>query len=306
MAERLTLTHGCSLSNLPLFVAEGAGLFEAEGLAVEVPVFETLSSTADIMTSGLAEMGTEGFTQPLVDGHKPNPPIIVAGSGLMGIAILAQPQFRSMADLRGKRIGTFRSDPMEVHLYDKLRASGMTWSDVIIDYQDHAENAIRAFKEKRLDAITLAEPHGIRVRDAGAVELSDATELWGDPFPDTVLVVSKRLLTERPHVVTGAIRAMLKAERMIVADPVAALDHVKKHYPSYSLDELVRGQRRQPPCIDIRRFVQTTYDRWSSLKALALVPPEAELPRGAIALDLLEAELLRQGDTGAKMASAKR
>jgi len=304
MVERLTLTHGCSLSNLPLFVAEGAGLFEAEGLAVEVPVFENLSSTADIMASGLAELGTEAFTQPLVDGAKPNPPIIVAGSGLMGITILSQPHIRSMAELRGKRVGTFRSDPLEVLLYDKLRAAGMAWTDVVVEYQDHAENAIRAFKEKRLDAITLAEPHGMRVRDMGAVELSDGTELWGDPFPDTVLVASKKLLTERPHAVAGAIRAMLKAEAMIVADPVAALDHVKKHYPTYSLDELVRGQRRQPPCIDIRRFVQTTYDRWSSLKALALVPPEAELPKGAIALDLLEAELLRQGQTGAKVANA--
>lgn len=304
MVERLTLTHGCSLSNLPLFVAEGAGLFDAEGLAVEVPVFENLSSTADIMASGLAELGTEAFTQPLVDGAKPNPPIIVAGSGLMGITILSQPHIRSMAELRGKRVGTFRSDPLEVLLYDKLRAAGMAWTDVVVEYQDHAENAIRAFKEKRLDAITLAEPHGMRVRDMGAVELSDGTELWGDPFPDTVLVASKKLLTERPHAVAGAIRAMLKAEAMIVADPVAALDHVKKHYPTYSLDELVRGQRRQPPCIDIRRFVQTTYDRWSSLKALALVPPGAELPKGAIALDLLEAELLRQGQAGAKVANA--
>lgn len=306
MAERLTLTHGCSLSNLPLFVAEGAGLFAAEGLAVEVPVFESLSSTAEIMASGLAELGTEPFTQPLIDAALPNPPVMVAGSGLMGIAILAQPNIRAMGDLRGKRVGTFRTDPLEVLLYDKLVASGMAWSDIVVEYQDHAENAIRAFRDKRLDAITLAEPHGMRVRDMGAVELSDGTELWGDPFPDTVLVASKKVLAERPHAVAGAIRAMLKAEAMIVADPVAALDHVKKHYPSYSLDELVRGQRRQPPCVDVRRFVQTTYDRWSSLKALALVPPEALLPRGAIDLDLLEAELSRQGQTGARRAMASR
>ena len=51
MDSRITLTHGRSLSNLPLFVAESAGLFEAEGLDVEVPRSTTLSSTSDIISA---------------------------------------------------------------------------------------------------------------------------------------------------------------------------------------------------------------------------------------------------------------
>ena len=95
MTSRITLTHGCSLSNLPLFVAEGAGLFAAEGLEVEVPRFTTLSSTAEILESGLSELGTVAFTEPLIDAHRSNPPIIVGGSGLMGITIMAQPEITS-------------------------------------------------------------------------------------------------------------------------------------------------------------------------------------------------------------------
>lgn len=67
MDSRITLTHGCSLSNLPLFVAEAAGLFEAEGLDVEVPRFTTLSSTSDIIASGTSDLGTVAFTEPLID-----------------------------------------------------------------------------------------------------------------------------------------------------------------------------------------------------------------------------------------------
>lgn len=303
MVERIVLTHGCSLSNLPLFVAEGAGLFADEGLSVEVPVFSNLSSTAQILASGAADLGTMAFTQPLVDAYQPVRSVVVAGSGLMGIAILAQPPIRDVSGLRGRKVGTFRSDPLEVLLHDKLRTADMTFDDLEIEYLDDVEAAIQSFRDGKLAAITLAEPHGMRVRDMGAVELSDGTELWGNPFPDTVLVATEPFLTSKPQAVAAAIRAMLRAERVIVADPRGALEHVSKHYPGYARELLERGARRQPPCIDIRPFVPTIYGRWSSLQALALVPREVARP-DVIALDLLEAELGRVVGPGIKVAYA--
>jgi NitT/TauT family transport system substrate-binding protein len=64
--QRLVLTHGCSLSNLPLFVAVGEGLFAAEGLEVEAPYFNDITSTAELLASGVADLGTAAFTQPLI------------------------------------------------------------------------------------------------------------------------------------------------------------------------------------------------------------------------------------------------
>ena len=111
MTSRITLTHGCSLSNLPLFVAEGAGLFAAEGLEVEVPHFTALSASADIVEAGISELGTVAFTEPLIDAFQTNPTVIVGGSGLMGITIMAQPEITSVGQLKGLRAGTFRRDP---------------------------------------------------------------------------------------------------------------------------------------------------------------------------------------------------
>jgi ABC-type proline/glycine betaine transport system permease subunit len=47
--QRLVLTHGCLLSTLPLFVAVGEGLFAAEGLDVEAPYFNDITSTAELL-----------------------------------------------------------------------------------------------------------------------------------------------------------------------------------------------------------------------------------------------------------------
>ena len=45
---------------MPRFVAEGVGLFEAEGLEAKAPQFTTLSSTADNFEAGVSELGTTG------------------------------------------------------------------------------------------------------------------------------------------------------------------------------------------------------------------------------------------------------
>ena len=297
MDSRITLTHGCSLSNLPLFVAEAAGLFEAEGLDVEVPRFTTLSSTSDIIASGVSELGTVAFTEPLIDAFRDNPPIIVGGSGLMGITVMAQPEITDAGQLKGRRAGTFRRDPLEVLLHDALAVHGLGFDDLEIVYLDDIEDALAEFENGTIDAITLAEPHATRVARNGAVMLSDGTELWGDPFPDTVLVATSEFLESRPEHVSGALRAMIRAEQMIAADPDGTLDHAIRHYPGYDRADLEAGARRQPPCIDICHLEATIYDRWDSLQSLGLVPRSDRPPPNVVSFDLLAAELERAGRT---------
>ena len=298
MDSSITLTHGCSLSNLPLFVAETAGLFEAEGLDVQVPHFTTLSSTSDIMESGVSELGTVAFTEPLIDASRDNPPIIVGGSGLMGITVMAQPGVADAGQLKGCRAGTFRRDPLEVLLHDALAAHGLGFDDLEIVYLDDIEDALADFENGTIDAITVAEPHATRLARSGAVLLSDGTELWGNPFPDTVLVATAGFLASQPERVSAALRAMIRAEAMIAADPDGMLDHAVRHYPDYDRADLEAGARRQPPCIDIRHLEHVIYDRWDSLQSLGLVPRSDRPPPDVVSFDLLTAELEHAGLAG--------
>lgn len=291
MSERLLLTHGCSLSNLPLFVAAAAGLFSDEGLAVEAPPLHTMSSTAELLASGAAELGTAAFTQPLIDSVRPNPPVLVAGSGLRGVTVLARPGINGVAELAGRVVGTFRGDPLEVLLHDALAAAALTFASVDLRYLDDIADAIAAFGAGSLDAITLAEPHATRARALGGIVLSDGRELWGEEFPDTVLVASAALVRERPHVVSAAIRAMLRAEALILEDLEAAVVMAAPHFPGFAHDELLEGARRQPPCIDVRRFRPTILGRWPSLQSLGLAPAGLPAPTSALRFDLLDAEI---------------
>jgi len=289
--QRLVLTHGCSLSNLPLFVAVGEGLFADEGLEVEAPYFDNINSTADLLATGIADLGTAAFTQPLIDAFRADPPVLVAGSGLMGIAVLTRPGFTEAASLAGQPVGTFRADPMEVLLHDVLAADGLGVNDVRLRYFDGLEESIEAFRRGELAALTLAEPFAQRLRREGAHTLSDGTELWGDPFPDTVLVASAKFLRERPEQVRASIRAMLRAEALIHADPRTALRHALRFFPGFDLEELAGALTRQPSRVDIRELRAIVFGRWDSLRSLDLVPADVAAPRAAVAFELLEREL---------------
>ncbi|MGV0815912.1 ABC transporter substrate-binding protein [Mycolicibacterium boenickei] len=289
--NRLVLTHGCSLSNLPLFVAAGEGLFADEGLQVETPFFDNISSTAELLATGVADLGTAAYTQPLIDAHRPDAPVLVAGSGLMGISVLAREPHWSATDLAGRTVGTFRSDPMEVLLYDVLAAAGLGFDDVELRYFDVLTDAIDAWQADELAAVTLAEPFASRLRVVGAHVLSDGTELWGDPYPDTVLVASGRLLRERPEAVRGAVRALLRADAMIQSDLPAMIGHATPFYPGFDHAELLAAAARQPSRVDIRNLTDAVFARWDSLRALGLVAADAALPTEAVNLALLNDEL---------------
>ncbi|MEZ0339651.1 ABC transporter substrate-binding protein [Mycobacterium sp. pV006] len=291
MSETLILTHGCSLSNLPLFVAVGEGLFADEGLRVEAPYFADISSTAELLATGVADLGTAGFTQPLIDSWRPDPPVLVAGSGLMGVFVFTREPMPDASRLAGAPVGTFRTDPMEVLLHDVLAAAGLAMTDVEIRYFDVLDDAIEAFTAGDLAALTLAEPYAGRVRAAGGHVLSGGTDVWGYPFPDTTLVASRRFLRERPEQVRAAIRAMLRAYDVIVADLPGSLRHAQKYFPGYGLEELVDAVGRQPSMVDIRHLIDVVYGRWDTVRSLALVPEDAEFPLHAVDLDLLNAEL---------------
>lgn len=289
MSGPIVLTHGCSLSNLPLFVASAAGLFAAEGIAVDVQRYDAISATGDALASGGAELGTAAFTQPLIDAARPNPPRLVAGSGLMGIALLAQPEIHNVGELAGRTVATFPADPLEVLLHDAIAAAGLGPDEVTVRCFDRIDDAIAAWRAGDVAAATLAEPHATLLRGFGARELSDGRELWGDPFPDTVLVASERLVVEEPEVVRAAIRAMLLAQAHIRSDLASAVEMAMEHFPGFSATELATAATRQPPCIDVRSLVPVVLGRWPALQELGHAPP-GPAPTAAIQLDLLDAE----------------
>ncbi len=285
--RKLLLAHGSALSNLALFVAVDTGLFERQGLQVEAPPLAEFSSTAALLRSGQADLGTTGFTQALVDHARPDPLRIVGGSGKLGLALMGQSGL-SMGRLRGQRVGTFGDDPMEVLLHDALHAHGIEPGQIERVLYPSLVEAVDDFLDGRIAALTLIEPWISRLRQQGFEVLCDGLHAWGGEYPDTLLVARKSFLEAHPEIVAAALRAMLDAQKAIEGDPREALRATAHRYPDFSLDELLAGVAAQPPVIDIRPLSRCILARAASLEALGRMHVTAALE------DIFSFDLLAQ------------
>lgn len=265
--QKLLLAHGSALSNLALFVAVDSGLFERHGLQAEAPPLTHFSSTAALLRSGAADLGTTGFTQPLVDHARPDPLRIIGGSGKLGMALMGQPGL-SMSDLCGQRVGTFADDPMEVLLHDALRVHGMDSMQIERVLYPSLAEALGDLTTGRLAALTLIEPWISRLQLRGFEVLCDGLHAWGGDYPDTLLVARKSFVDAHPEVICATLRAMLDAQEAIASNPREALRASAYRYPEFTLDELLAGVAAQPPIIDIRPLRQCILARARSLEAL--------------------------------------
>lgn len=268
--HRLTLTHGGALSNLPLFLAIDTGLFPALGLAVEAPALNGFGSTVERLRDGTASIGTTGFTQVLADADAVDPLVVVAGSGLRGMAVLGGPG-TTLASLADSVIGTFADDPMQVLLTDVLESHALA-GRTRVRLMPSLSAAADALMSGNVTAITTVEPWIGRLVRQGATLLSDGTDVWGPDYPDTVLVTRRGTLRSVPDIVTKVIRAMLRAETIVRHDPCHALSMVAHRFPDFTLDELETGLRGQPPRVDLRGLEHTLLQRWSTVRGMQAKP----------------------------------
>lgn len=287
----MILTHGGALSNLPLFLALDAGLIAARGLDVRAPGLDGFGSTVARLRDGTADLGTTGFTQALADADSADPLVIVAGSGLRGMAILGRPGFE-IGGLSGV-VGTFADDPMQVLLADEIARNGLA-DRVEIRFLSSLAEAAEALADGTLAAVTTVEPWIGRLTRQGFAVLSDGTAVWGRDYPDTVLVARRSTRDERPDAVAAVIAAMLEAESLIAADPDRALAAVAHRFPSFSPAELRAGLAGQPPRVDLRGLEATVLARWSTVRRLA-GRPDGPPPPGLIDLTCLADALDRAG-----------
>ena len=136
------------------------------------------------------------------------------GGGVQGVYIVAQPGLDTPAKLKGKTLGTFQNDTLEVLPYDWLKKNGVSYKDVTVRYMDSMGDMVAAFKAGSIDIASTIEPYGSSLLSdvKGSVLLSDGVDIYGPEYTDCVLAASTELLKKDPKSVKALIKAMLKAQ----------------------------------------------------------------------------------------------
>ncbi|WP_199254241.1 ABC transporter substrate-binding protein [Mycolicibacterium mengxianglii] len=266
----LKATHGTGFCNLGIFLVKERNLAEADGGALDFVVTPTNADIVTLFGAGQVDVSLIPYTQFMTLYDAGAPVTIVAGGGVEGCSIVAQPGINSAADMAGKTLGTFQADTLEMLPYDYLKKAGLSFGDVQVRYFGTSPELAQAFISGSVDSICHIEPYATQALNArsGAVKLSDGKDVYGPGYTDCVLAVRNPLLQENPEAVKALIKGLFLAQQQTEQDRESAVQATVGSYFKTDFQDAMDASTKQPNIVDQRSKSQFMLDRAVGMKDL--------------------------------------
>ncbi|CAJ0993720.1 ABC transporter substrate-binding protein [Sodalis praecaptivus] len=272
-------THGPGLCNCPFFLVKERGL--AKNVSLDFVTTPTNADIAALFGAGLVDVSVVPYTNFITLYARGAPIKIVAGSGVQGCVIVSQKGIDSAEKLRGKTLGTFQADTLEMLPYDYLKTAGMSFADVKVRYFGSSPELAQAFINGNVDAMCNIEPYATQALQAcaGAVRLSDGVDIYGKNYSDCVLAVRTSVLADKRDAVKALIKGMMIAQQQEETDPAAAVKETVGKYFKTSYAATLDAAAKQPAMIDQRQNQNFILQRAQNLKDLRYIQevPNADI-----------------------------
>jgi NitT/TauT family transport system substrate-binding protein len=238
----------------PFQLALHKGYFEEAGLNVTFRVGKGGADVATQVAVGNADMGGGIGDTPIIvraNGLDIRGVALLGGRGLTQIAWRKDSGIKSLADLKGKKIGVLSfQDTTYYNLLGVLAAEGLSKSDVDIQAVGPG-GIIQLTIAGSLDAFSGVPEWIAAVRGAG-VELDQQPVDTVFPAMAQAIIASDKEIAEHPEVIKGFVGAVLKAIDDIEADPAKAAAEYVSFMPQHT------GKEAQIESI-MRAYVKLVY-----------------------------------------------
>lgn len=207
---------------LPLTIAEQLGYFKAEGLDVEISDFAGGSRALQAVVGGSADVvsGAYEHTINLQSKNQVFQSFVLQGRApqiALGVSTRAMPNYRTVADLRGKKIGVTApgsSTNMVANLV--LSRAGLKASDVSFIGVGTSAGALAALRSGQIDAMSNIDPVMTMLEQKGDVKIISDTrtlkgthEVFGGPMPAGCLYAPMEFVQKNPGTCQALANAMV-------------------------------------------------------------------------------------------------
>jgi NitT/TauT family transport system substrate-binding protein len=221
---RLAVGGKVLVAYLPLTIAERRGYFMREGLDVEINDFQGGNKAVEALVAGSAEIGCGAYEHTIYMAAKGFPLKAVAlQANSFGLVVGVQkdkaPAYRSLADLKGMKIGvTGPGSASAMGLRMLLAKASLTADDVAIIGVGGGPGAVAAIKTGKLDAISNFDPAISLLERDGAINIildtrkqQDLEYLYGGPFAASSFYLDARFVQRNPKTVQAFVNAVSAA-----------------------------------------------------------------------------------------------
>lgn len=195
----------------PWYIAQEKGFFKKHGVNVELVWFPVYSDSLQALNTGKVDANSQTLSDTLAPVSKglPLKAVLVNDNSAGGDGFVAKPQYKSLADLKGKKVATELGTVDHLLMVTALDKAGMKENDV--EYTNMAVNdAGPAFIAGNLDGAVLWEPFLSKALAEGKGNLLFSSKDTPGLIPD-LLVFNEQVLKDRPDEVKKILMAWFEA-----------------------------------------------------------------------------------------------
>ena len=208
---------------LPLTISDQLGFFKAEGLDIEISDFAGGARALQAVVGGSADVcsGAYEHTINLQSKNQMFQAFVLQGRApqiAFGVSVKNMPNYKTIADLRGKKIGVSApgsSTNMMANLV--LSRGGVTSSDVSFVGVGTAAGALVALRSGQIDAISNTDPVMTMLEQKGDVKIISDTrtlkgtlELFGGTMPAACLYAPVEFVQKNPNTCQAMTNAIVR------------------------------------------------------------------------------------------------
>lgn len=229
---------------LPLTIAEQLGYFKAEGLEVEISDFAGGARALQAVVGGSADVVSGAFehTINLQGKNQFFRAFVMQGRApqiAFGVSTKTMANFKTVADLRGKKIGVSApgsSTNMVANLV--LSRAGVKASEVSFIGVGTAAGALTALRSGQIDAICNVDPVMTMLEQKGDVKIISDTrtikgtqEVFGGPMPSGCLYAPAEYVQANPNTCQALTNAIVHGLKWLqTAGPSDIIKTVPENY----------------------------------------------------------------------------
>lgn len=229
---------------LPLTIAEQLGYFKDEGLQVEISDFAGGAKALQALVGGSADVVSGAYEHTINMQAKGQmiTAFVLQGRApqiVFGVSTKTMPNYKSIADLKGKKIGvTAPGSSTNIVANFVLAKGGLKPADVSFIGVGTAAGALSAMRSGQIDAISNLDPVVTMLEEKKDIKviadtrtLKDTTELFGGPMPAGSLYTTEAFLTKNPNTSQALTNAMVRALKWLqTAGPSDIIKVVPESY----------------------------------------------------------------------------
>jgi ABC-type nitrate/sulfonate/bicarbonate transport system substrate-binding protein len=192
---------------LPAWTAEKQGFFKDEGLDVKIEVYDGSEKIFHDLRAGTHQIAIASIESVIAEAYKGGTLRIVAGIAKRPPHfIIAQPEIKTLADLKGKTIGVVSMhEGTTFFVADIAKAGGFALGDVKVEAVGGSPTRARLLKERKIDMGLQPYPLSYEAEAQGFTNLGAMAKLVPD-YQFVSVMVDENWASKNRRVLAGLLR----------------------------------------------------------------------------------------------------